>query len=110
MRGGKVLPIDAHPRFRNKAAPEIADARTMMAVEALGLPMPDGSEPRFFRLKRCRDGTDIWLEQGPFGKNLTAYEIAPLGLTFTQAREWARKYAAKHGFIFREKPRGRILT
>lgn len=99
-----VIDLDTHPRFKSSFPPVPIPRTLKIAALALGLATPDNLLPRYFTFSRRRDGTEIGLEQGPIWINLNCTVDVP-PMRFKEAREWAQDFAAKHGFIFREKPR-----
>lgn len=106
--GAPIGAIDTHPRFRPARPVPLPDT-FLSAASALGLDLPPQTEPRFFSFYRRKHGTDVHLRHGKLTINLSAYDLVP-PMRFREAREWARRYAEHHSFVFREEPHYSALS
>jgi hypothetical protein len=79
-------------------------ASFLKVCEVLGLEAPAISEGLCFTLSRCKEGTEIGLQQGSLWWNLSC-QINTYPPSFKDARKWVAAYAARYGYTAREVPR-----
>lgn len=74
----------------------------LKVADAIGLPVPNWSEPKAFTIRRRkyegRWGWEIGLRIGALWLNLEAHGVAPFPPTKAKAREWCVAFAQQHGF------------
>jgi hypothetical protein len=94
----------AAANFRRPRQP-VLPASFLVVAEVLGLPMPRSFDA--YRLRRCREGTDVYLidQETGFEMNFSLMKrVQPAN--FREARRWVAAVAAGHGVTLVEVKRG----